>query len=160
LLVPDVFYFGNAVGESGNSIADARVNAVDALLARNNPRTLTDPAPIDFPYDFNRDQRVNATDVLIARNNQTHFLSALKLIHVPDSGNKGIVSSAVRLETPPKRGAVSAYDTVWEQVAAHESTDPSAKVDWLFDVEDSQPQQRSEDHEKTIDELLLMRAMG
>ena len=83
LLAPDVFYFGNAVGETGNSGADAKVNAVDALLARNNPRSLTNPAPIDFPYDYDRDARVNATDMLLARNNQTHLFDALKLITVP-----------------------------------------------------------------------------
>jgi len=83
---PDVFYFGNAVGESGDSTADAKVNAADVLLARNNARNLLNPAPIDFRYDFNRDRRVNATDMLLARDNQTHFLSALKLINVPESG--------------------------------------------------------------------------
>jgi len=61
----DVFYFGNAVGETGNSAADARVSVADLLLARNNPRGLLDPAEIDCPYDFNRDRRVNATDVLL-----------------------------------------------------------------------------------------------
>ncbi|MBN2474997.1 MAG: tandem-95 repeat protein [Pirellulales bacterium] len=86
LAADDVFYFGNAVAEAGNSTDDARVNATDMLLARNNPRTFLDPAPVDFPYDFNRDGRVNATDVLLARNNQTHFLSALRLITVPTPG--------------------------------------------------------------------------
>jgi len=76
----DVFYFGNAVAESGNSASDARVTTIDLLLARNNPRNFLDPAPIDFPYDYNRDGRVNATDVLLARNNQTNVFDALKLL--------------------------------------------------------------------------------
>jgi len=75
-----VFYFGNAVAETGNSAADARVTAADLLLARNNSRSVLNPAGIDDPYDFNHDRRVNATDVLLARNNQSHFASALKLI--------------------------------------------------------------------------------
>jgi len=75
-----VFYFGNAVAEAGNSNTDAEVDTIDLLLARNNLRNVLNPAPIDFPYDFNRDQRVNATDVLLARNNQTNFLGALKLL--------------------------------------------------------------------------------
>ena len=79
---PDVFYFGNAIGESGNSAADARVNATDGIAARNNARA-TGQAPIDFPYDYNRDRRVNATDEIIARNNPTSSLTALQLIHVP-----------------------------------------------------------------------------
>ena len=81
--VDDIFYFGNAVGEAGNSTLDAKVNAVDVLLARNNPRTFLNPAPVDFDFDYNRDKRVNATDVLLARNKQTHLLDALKLIRVP-----------------------------------------------------------------------------
>ncbi|HUT09375.1 MAG TPA: dockerin type I domain-containing protein [Thermoguttaceae bacterium] len=77
---PCVFYFGNAVAETGNSPSDARVTAADLLLARNNLRGVLNPAGIDDPYDFNRDGRVNATDVLLARNNQSNFSSALKLI--------------------------------------------------------------------------------
>jgi len=83
LEVPDVFYFGNAVGESGNSTAEAGVNAVDVLLARNNPQTLLDDASIGYAYDYNHDRRVNATDMLIARQNQTHLLNELKAIAVP-----------------------------------------------------------------------------
>jgi len=78
----DLFYFGNAIGESGNSAADARVNATDGIAARNNPRA-TGQAPIDFRYDYNRDRRVNATDEISARNNPTSSLTALQLIHVP-----------------------------------------------------------------------------
>ncbi len=77
---PDVFYFGNAVAEAGNSPSDTLVTATDLLLARNNSRNFLDPAAIDFGYDFDRDQRVNATDVLLARNNQTNFLNALWLV--------------------------------------------------------------------------------
>ena len=79
----DVFYFGNAVGESGDTPDEARVNPPDVLLARNNPRSFLNPAPIDFVFDYNRDARVNATDMLIGRANQTSFLDALKLITVP-----------------------------------------------------------------------------
>ncbi len=79
----DVFYFGNAVAEAGNSAPDAQVTATDLLLARNNPRNFLTPAAVDFAFDYNRDQRVNATDVLLARNNQTNFLTALRLIEPP-----------------------------------------------------------------------------
>jgi len=82
---PDVFYFGNAPGDSGDSVGNAKVNAADVLLARNNPRNFLNPAPIDFDFDFNRDRRVNATDMLIARDNQTHFFDSLRLIAVPGS---------------------------------------------------------------------------
>jgi len=84
LLQDDVFYFGNAVAEAGNSAAQAQVTATDLLLARNNPRNFLHPAAVDFAYDYNRDQRVNATDVLLARNNQTNFLTALRLLDLTD----------------------------------------------------------------------------
>jgi len=76
----DVFYFGNAVADSGDSAYDARVTITDLLLARNNPRSFLDPAPIESAYDFNRDGRVNTTDVLLARNHQTNFTNALELV--------------------------------------------------------------------------------
>jgi len=87
----DVFYFGNAIGESGNSDTDAKVNAIDLLLARNNPHNLINEAPLTSRYDFNRDRRVNATDMLIARENQTNLLNALKLITAAET--KGTKSS-------------------------------------------------------------------
>jgi hypothetical protein len=76
----DIFYFGNAVGESGNDPGNAQVTIIDMLLARNNPRVIPNSAAIDFSYDYNRDGRVNASDVLIARSGQTSFTNALKLI--------------------------------------------------------------------------------
>ncbi|MCI0535268.1 MAG: LamG domain-containing protein [Verrucomicrobiales bacterium] len=82
LLKDDVFYFGNAVGDSGNSAADTKVNATDEILARNNARS-NGQAPITFAYDYNRDSKVNATDEIIARNNATSSVTALKLISVP-----------------------------------------------------------------------------
>ena len=75
----DVFYFGNAIAEAGNSETDAKVTTTDLLLARNNPRAFQ-TAAVDFPYDYNRDSKVDAIDVLLARNNQTNFLNALSLI--------------------------------------------------------------------------------
>jgi hypothetical protein len=78
---PDVFYFGNAVGESGNSTTDAIVNAADELAARNDLHSFLNPASITNPDDFNRDGRVDATDEIIARNNATTAATALQLIH-------------------------------------------------------------------------------
>jgi len=129
----DVFYFGNVIGETGNSITDARVNVVDALLARNNPRTFINPAPIDFPYDFSRDQRVNATDMLIARNNQTHSLNALKLITVPAG------KTAVRLE-----------------VSAAFAEQADGALQWLYELEDVATEQRASDEvlQDVVDLLL------
>ncbi len=80
LIEPDVFYFGNLIGETGNSVLDAKVDALDILDTRNNPRPFFDPPTIDTVHDFNRDKRVNAIDTLIARNNQTWSGTELELI--------------------------------------------------------------------------------
>ncbi|MBN2474800.1 MAG: hypothetical protein JXB62_09345 [Pirellulales bacterium] len=135
LAEPDVFYFGNAVADAGNSTTDAKVNATDMLLARNNPRTFLDPAAIDFPYDYNRDGRVNATDMLIARNNQTHFLNALKLITVPALG-------AAKEEV--------AGDA--EQVSEASSANPT----WLYELALSRRNKPSSKEAESIDQLLAI----
>ena len=83
LAVNDVFYVGNAVGESGNSATDALVNATDEIGARNDPHGPFTPAPKDDVYDYNRDKLVNATDQILARNNRTSPFTALKLITPP-----------------------------------------------------------------------------
>jgi len=96
----DVFYFGNAIGETGDTFglvpSDGKVNATDQLGARSHPHTILDPAPLYDAYDFNRDKKVNATDELIARNNQTTVLNALKLITVPAVVESGVFYAADR----------------------------------------------------------------
>jgi len=83
LAADDVFYFGNAIGEAGNSATDAKVDPADELLARSHPRNVLNPAPIDDLYDYNRDKRVDPADQLIARSNPTSIITALKLIDLP-----------------------------------------------------------------------------
>jgi hypothetical protein len=83
LAADDVFYFGNAIGEAGNSATDAKVDPADELLARAHPRNTLNPAPIDDLYDYNRDKRVDPADQLIARSNSTSILTALRLIVLP-----------------------------------------------------------------------------
>ena len=58
LTEPDVFHFGNAIGESGNSTTDAKVNAFDMLAARDNQRQFhrSQHRSIDDFVDFNRDR--------------------------------------------------------------------------------------------------------
>jgi ELWxxDGT repeat protein len=77
---PDVFYFGNAIGETGNTTASAVVNSADEALTRLNGRGAANPAPIDFRFDFNHDGLVNAADQALARLNASNALSALRLI--------------------------------------------------------------------------------
>ncbi len=80
----DVFYFGNAIGDTGNSASDAEVTPTDEVYVRNNQATLAvNPAAIDHAGDFNRDKKVGPTDQVISRNNGTNSSTALQLITVP-----------------------------------------------------------------------------
>ena len=87
LATPDVFYFGSAPGETGNSTTDFRVNATDEIDARNDPHNFSNRASIADPNDFNRDSFVNGNDESVARSHSTTFLSALKVISVPGLPN-------------------------------------------------------------------------
>ena len=86
LSVDDVFCFGNAIGDTGNSPTDAKVTPADSVLVRNSPHTKADPATISDPCDFDRDGRVSPTDYIIARNRGTSSLTALRLISPGSAG--------------------------------------------------------------------------
>jgi hypothetical protein len=75
---PDVHYWGNAIGETGNSSANALVNLSDVTLVRANQSGFNLVA-IDNAFDLNRDQRVNVSDTTLVRANQSGFTS-LQLI--------------------------------------------------------------------------------
>ena len=83
LATDDVFYFGNAVGETGDNPANAYVNAFDTGAVRDHPQNFLNPAAVDNVYDLNKDGLVNAFDFGIARDNATGLLNALKLITAP-----------------------------------------------------------------------------
>ena len=65
----EVFYFGNAIGETGNSTVDPLVDFADRN-ATENAQTVG-PVAIDNPFDFNRDGVVDAIDVAIVEGNFT-----------------------------------------------------------------------------------------
>ncbi|WP_157665242.1 cellulase family glycosylhydrolase [Mariniblastus fucicola] len=88
LAADDVFYFGNAVGETMNSDVDARVDADDVSAVRSNLSGFFN-VDIENQYDVDRDGRVNATDVSIARNHLSGFFP-LKLIQPSSSERPGI----------------------------------------------------------------------
>ncbi len=128
------------------------------MAARDNQRNFLDPAPIDSPFDFNRDARVDVTDMLIARHNQAHFLNALRLISVPATKAAGENASAV--------GRRAARDAVFRQAVERDPerlAAASSKLDWLheFDQMSTQkrPSKRDQSAEAAADEVLAMHSL-
>jgi hypothetical protein len=99
LAADDVFYFGNAIGETGfDGDPDpdpntATVNAQDELAVRSH-KTGFAPTSIANVYDFNRDRRVSASDELTARYLATTPDNALKLIHPAAGGGAVLLAMA------------------------------------------------------------------
>jgi len=105
----DVFFFGNAVGNTGlgDTAINATVNATDEIGARNNPANLAANIPITNLYDFDRNAQVNAVDQIASRNNATNPTTVLKYLNLSspplapeadvdnDSGNDSGVASAL-----------------------------------------------------------------
>jgi hypothetical protein len=89
LIQNDVSYFGNAIGETGDSATDTTVGAFDTGGVRDNPTSFLIPARIDNRFDFDRNKEVDAFDFGIARNNATSFLNELSLISPPLPGRGG-----------------------------------------------------------------------
>lgn len=65
---PDVFYFGNIVGESGNVAGDTTVNAIDASVVTAN-YSGRNTVGVNNRFDLNRDGRVDALDMSIVTSN-------------------------------------------------------------------------------------------
>jgi hypothetical protein len=126
----DVFFFGNAVGNTGagDTAINSTVNAVDEGGARNNPQVVGNNIPITNLYDFNRNALVNAVDEGISRNNATNSATVLKYINITSppaapEGDGGSGSSAVA--TVSDGGVASA-------LTAAASASPDARVPrWL-----------------------------
>ncbi len=137
LAAPDVFYFGNAIGEAGDS-QNALVNATDEILARNHHHDPFDPAGIEDRYDFNRDRLVNATDQIIARSHQTGPIESLGWIHPPG------------MSAPAPPGASSLSESDASSVAALQP------LDWLLQLQQSDADERSSPTaaETAVDRLL------
>jgi hypothetical protein len=80
----DVFFFGNAIGDTGagNTSTNALVNAFDQAGVRANGQILGNNIPVTNIYDFNRDGAVNANDESIARLNATNPSNVLKYLNI------------------------------------------------------------------------------
>ena len=65
LAAPDVFYFGNLAGETGDAAGSTfRVTALDLAAVK---RAFSTTAAMDSPLDLNRDGRINALDLAAVR---------------------------------------------------------------------------------------------
>ncbi len=81
LTTSDVHYWGVAIGESKTPLSMRfLVDSKDQTDARNNRSKI---APVDFPYDYNRDGQVNPSDENVAKSNPTNSLNGLLLITPP-----------------------------------------------------------------------------
>ena len=128
LLTDDVFYYGNAIGETGDSITDAEVTPTDEIYVRNNPATLAvSSASISHAADFNRDKKVGPTDQIICRNNGTNSSTALQLMTATvnaqptvDAGpgsSIDLAESAILDGTASDDGNPSSLTTTWSKVS-------------------------------------------
>jgi endoglucanase len=79
LAAPDVFYFGNVPGETGDSAGQARVDYADYAFTR--AAAGDGDAPIDSRFDHDRNGRVDVRDLAVVRAGFGH--AALELISVP-----------------------------------------------------------------------------
>jgi Zn-dependent metalloprotease len=68
LVADDVFYFGNAIGETGNNPLDAVVDTLDEQAVHDHYGS---PVAADNHYDINRDGAVDAADEAIVAVNHT-----------------------------------------------------------------------------------------
>jgi hypothetical protein len=82
LAEPYKVFWGNAIGETGNSSMDAFVDGTDIVGVRDNFRNFLDPAMVDNRHDHNKDHFVDGTDLVISRDNSTNFLNSLNLIDI------------------------------------------------------------------------------
>jgi len=88
---PDVFYFGNAIGETGDLAALAMVSSIDVVRIQANYNTRLNPAQLTNPYDLDRDKLVSSFDTVTAQANYTTRISMLQLITAP-AGGAGLAS--------------------------------------------------------------------
>ena len=112
LASPDVFHFGNLVGDTGPGGTPV-VNAID--LARVRAAVGTTNTTLKLQYDFNRDGVVSAADVMIVRANQGRSLS---LFNAPAATVTGSFSTTRPAPQTILARSVAAPDrrSVWESL--------------------------------------------
>jgi hypothetical protein len=115
LPAPDVSYFGNVIGESGNASSNTFVDASDFGGARDFPHNFIDRALIEDAYDYNRDSFVDGSDLGIARDFANNFLSSLVLLDLRSAASGEPITSL----TSPANGEASEANATTIDVGAH-----------------------------------------
>jgi hypothetical protein len=113
LAADDVFYFGNAVGDSGlgDTATLASVSVTDELGARNNPQSLFNNIPTSNIFDFNRDGVVNVTDSLVPRNQPTNIGNAVRYISISDPPAAPLAAPSTALDASLAAASAAASTT-------------------------------------------------
>ena len=153
LINDDVFYFGNAPGESGNSAANAQVNTTDEIGARNNPHNFLNRAAVDDVYDFDRNSFVNTTDQIIARNNATNFLTDLNLITAPAPVATLTAAAVTAIEAPAAAltAAAGTTATSLEGATARQMQAVASYVQWQQALAPAEDDDEDGPDEETLD---------
>jgi glucuronoarabinoxylan endo-1,4-beta-xylanase len=123
LAADDVFYFGNLIGESGDSSAIAAVDLNDEIASRTH-KTGFSAATIVNLYDYNRDGKVNATDDLIARHNASNTLELI----TPVAGSLAAMDQLQPMILTQEETPVLTSVTSVAYVTTSSSADASAEI--------------------------------
>ncbi|MFO0916591.1 MAG: lamin tail domain-containing protein [Pirellulales bacterium] len=126
----DRFYFGNAVGETGNRPGNTWVDGSDVAMVRDNPRSSLNPAAVDHALDFNRDGLVDPTDMAIAAANSTNFLTSLNVLNLaaplaPTPAPWTAVSPAIAQQAAAPQAAAAQADMTQADMTQTAAQQPS-----------------------------------
>jgi subtilisin-like proprotein convertase family protein len=109
LATPDVFYFGNLPGDTGNAAAEAAVTVADVLAVRSALNQ--SGRPVTDPNDFTRDGRVNASDFAIVRG----WMGRSLTVFAPSVASP---AEGVAVATVPSRRLAHRPPRVWDEAPA------------------------------------------
>jgi hypothetical protein len=110
---PDVFSFGNLVGETGDALP-ARVNAIDLAAIK---RAVGTPGSVSNRFDVNKDGLVNALDLAVARANLYSELAAVTAAAAPAAPGEPALPAPPGVLPILADGAGDPGDGVWARVA-------------------------------------------
>jgi hypothetical protein len=94
LVRDDVFYFGNAVGETGDDAGHTFVDGTDYARVRNEIESGRLIEGTDL-FDFNRDGRISSLDTTIIEQQAANVLTALRLLDAPPEAVAAPAAAAV-----------------------------------------------------------------